>query len=229
MTQRSIRVDLAAQVVVFDLDDTLCMERQFAVGGFAAAGNLMKQDYGISGFGDYCLNLLDAGFRGNIFNRALAHFRVDDTSTLMNELISRYRSHSPDLTLMPDAVSFLNQLSGYKTALITDGPEVTQAAKVDALSLDQHIDFIILTGQLPEGYSKPHPHAFEQVMEWSGLDASLHVYIADNAGKDFLAPRRLGWKTVQIFRPGRMHNNDAPTPEHEADYRIASFEEIGLI
>jgi putative hydrolase of the HAD superfamily len=101
-----------------------------------------------------------------------------------------------------------------------------QRNKVAGLGLDKLIDKIILTGEWPDGYGKPHPRAYGEVMRWSGRPGDDHVYIADNGTKDFVAPKALGWKTVQILRPGRVHDGLAPTVEYEADVRIASFDEL---
>ena len=35
-------------------------------------------------------------------------------------------------------------------------------------------------------------------MAWSSLPPRAHVYVADNAVKDFVAPRALGWRTVEV-------------------------------
>ena len=59
-----------------------------------------------------------------------------------------------------------------------------------------------------------------------GLSGAELVYVADNAAKDFLAPRRLGWATVQIRRPGALHAGPPATPEFGADRSIDSLDQL---
>jgi putative hydrolase of the HAD superfamily len=217
-------VELDADVVVLDLDDTLYLEREFARSGFRA----LERHVQVAGFADHCLALLDSGRRGDIFNRALAHFRCEDDWPIA-DLVSIYRSHSPDIALARDADAFLHKVAGLTTALVSDGPHRTQAAKVTALGLSERIDRIVLTGALGEGFGKPHPRAFEEIMTWSDRPADRHVYIADNAAKDFVSPNRLGWQTIQILRPKRIHDNSPPSADHAAQAKIASFDDVVVI
>ncbi len=38
------------------------------------------------------------------------------------------------------------------------------------------------------------------------------AYISDNPAKDFVAPNRLGWRTIQLLYPGQVHAH-LPAPE----------------
>lgn len=221
-------VEIDASVVVFDLDDTLFHESDFARSGFGAVGAHLESRFGISNFASYCERLLKAGSRGHIFDHALAECGHHPDAALIAELVEVYRSHEPSIRLPDDTVAFLEHIAGMPTALISDGPGAMQRNKVVRLGLDRLIDKIILTGEWPDGYGKPHPRAYGEVMQWSGRPGADHVYIADNASKDFIAPKTLGWKTVQILRPGRVHDGLAPTVEHEAQFRIASLDDIRL-
>ena len=49
------------------------------------------------------------------------------------------------------------------------------------------------------------------------------AYVADNPEKDFVAPRRMGWRTVQINRPGRLHEG-VTAPIDPAEREIDSFD-----
>jgi putative hydrolase of the HAD superfamily len=50
------------------------------------------------------------------------------------------------------------------------------------------------------------------------------VYVADNPIKDFAGPRRLGWRTVRIRRPGGLHA-DLPSGD-DVEQEIASLDEL---
>lgn len=223
MMPRSIVAEAAESVFVFDLDDTLYLERDFACSGFAAVGRHLRDELGIEGFAAHCEGLLSSGVRGTIFDRALRELGCDSNGPLMDRLVEIYRNHVPQITLAADADACLARLRG-RLALITDGPEHTQRAKIAALGLEQRIELIVATGAWPGDFGKPHPRSFMEVMAWSGQPAQAHVYVADNAAKDFVMPRALGWHTVQILRPGHIHHAAPPSPGYSADMVIETLD-----
>ncbi|MBT0667214.1 HAD family hydrolase [Novosphingobium profundi] len=220
--------DLTGRVLVFDLDDTLYLERDFAFSGFAALEPLVRERTGRSGFAANCRDFFDRGVRGVIFDGALARMGCQRTGALIRDLVEAYRIHAPRIALAPDAARFLARVPRWECALISDGPAVMQRGKLRALGLQSALGRIVLTGELPAGCAKPHPMAFAHVEEWSRRPAPAHVYIADNAAKDFLEPRRRGWKTIQILRAERVHDGGPPTLAHAAEHVIHSFDELVL-
>lgn len=222
-------IEITEAAVVLDLDDTLYLERDFAYSGFKAVGRHLGARLASAEFAKTCSDLLNAGVRRNVFDLALREFDIVAEQELIDDLVAVYRNHSPLITLCADAERFLGRLGEKVTGLISDGPEQTQAAKVKALGLAERIDHICLTGSWPEGYGKPHPRAFETIQGNTGLSAPNHVYIADNGAKDFLAAKRLGWRTVQILRSERVHDCSPPTPDHAADSVVTTLDEIKVI
>ncbi|TCM21362.1 putative hydrolase of the HAD superfamily [Novosphingobium sp. PhB165] len=213
-------------VVVLDLDDTLYLERDFALSGFGVVGRRLEAMHGITGFAEECARLLEAGVRGSIFDRALAALGAADAGIAVAGLVEVYRGHRPRITLAPDAARLLDRIDGPASALITDGPARMQAAKVGALGLGGRLGRLVLTGMLPPGCSKPHAMPYQLVERWSGQSPSEHVYIADNSAKDFIAPRARGWQTVQILREGRIHHGEPPTSAHAADVVIDTLDAL---
>lgn len=220
---------IEAAVVVFDMDDTLYLERDFARSGFGAVGRQFAERFDGTLFARHCIALLEAGERGNIFDLALRRLDVAPADDLIGALVAAYREHPPEIALCADADRFLRRTRAAATGLISDGPGRTQAAKVAALGLRERIDHIVLTGEWPAGFGKPHPRAFEHIEQATGHSGGALVYIADNAAKDFLAPNRLGWQTVQILREGRIHDAPPPGPEHAAGHVVTSFDEIEIV
>lgn len=221
-------IDLSGHVIVLDMDDTLYHEADYARSGFAAVGRWMMAQHGIDGFANACIELFDAGVRGNVFDQALDTLGPVHKHIAISEMVAIYRAHRPKIALEQDAARLLRRLHNRPSALITDGPLDCQCNKVDALGLRGRIGKIILTAELPSGCGKPHAMPFEMVEEWSGQAPQSHVYIADNPAKDFLAPKRRGWLTVQIDRPERIHVDVAPTAAHAAVHAIESLDEISL-
>ncbi len=72
-----------------------------------------------------------------------------------------------------------------------------------ALGLDRmRIEPILLTDELGRAGWKPNDQGFRRIQEHYQLPSARLVYIADNPTKDFIAPKRLGWRAVRIRREG---------------------------
>ncbi|NHF73084.1 HAD family hydrolase [Paracoccus xiamenensis] len=207
-----------ADRIVFDLDDTLYLERDFAFSGFEAVGDHIRDQHGVGGFAATCRMLFDGPHRATIFDEALRRHHL---SLPIAELVAIYRDHSPHIALCADAARYVLR-GGF--GLITDGPERTQRAKIAALGLAQFCDQIIPTGQWGQGFGKPHPRAYLAIADAAG--GRRCVYVADNAAKDFVTPNRMGWLTVQILRPGRVHDGSAPDAAHAAQAVITSLDQL---
>ncbi|ULJ75106.1 HAD family hydrolase [Rhizobium gallicum] len=180
-------------VLVFDLDDTLYLESDFAKSGFEAASAWLEREMGVANFADHCLAIFATGRRSRVFDEALAAAGVTYDQTLVAKLVDIYRQHHPRITLAADALEYLcNPVRKERVALITDGYASTQMAKVKALGLEEILDHIIYTDSWGREFWKPHPRAFEAIQAWSGAAPAELVYVADNPAKDFIAPRSSG-------------------------------------
>lgn len=193
--------------VVFDVDDTLYLERDYVRSGFEAVGEWLRGHRGLHGFADRAWGRFEAGDRGDIFDRALVELTGAADRELVAQLVDVYRRHSPSIRLLPDADACMRELSerGARLAVITDGPAASQRAKVTALGLPIRCDPILVTAELGLGASKPNPVSFERVMQLASISGRSCAYVADNPAKDFKAPRSLGWTTVRVRRPGGLH------------------------
>ncbi|GAB1694354.1 HAD family hydrolase [Krasilnikovia sp. M28-CT-15] len=191
--------------VVLDVDDTLYLERDYVASGFTALEPVVRDTFGRDGFAASAWRLFVSGHRGNIFDLALTDLDVSYTPGQMAQLVSAYRCHSPRISLLPDSREALDHLRrhGARIAVITDGPEASQSAKVAALGLRDHTDVVILTDTYGPGFGKPHPRSYLDVVARTRTDR--YVYAADNPRKDFAAPAALDWTTVRIRRPGGLH------------------------
>lgn len=215
------------RVIVFDLDDTLYLERSFVASGFRATGAWFERETGICGLEKRCAELHRDGERGRIFDRALEALGVGPSEEMVVRLVEVYRGHEPDIDLASDAARYLSRRrQGIAYALITDGHLETQMAKAQVLQLPKILDHLICTGTWGRDFWKPHPRAFEAVEAWSDRAAGDLVYVADNPVKDFVTPRARGWWTVQVARPERVHHTRAPDPAHEAHRMITSLDEL---
>lgn len=196
--------------LVFDLDDTLYLERQYVASGFRAVGRWVRNNLGLAGFGEAAQSEFEKGARGDVLDRVLAAFGAPAPADRIEQLISVYRMHRPEIELEADAVACLRELQGRAAlALISDGHPDSQRRKIEALRLGDTFASPVLTGDWGPEFSKPHRRAFQYVAAHAAHEAAGQsmefLYVADNPAKDFQAPLAMGWKTVRIRRPGGLH------------------------
>ena len=216
--------------IVFDLDDTLYPERDFARSGFIAAGRHAAEKHGIPDLGEAMLALLDQGHRGNLFGMALRQHRPHATPDEVAELHEVYRGHDPvGLTLFDDGAWALEHYArSGDLGLITDGHLVMQSGKVRGLGIAHRFREIVYTDTLAPGRSmaKPHPRAFEVIGKALGRDGDRFVYIGDNPAKDFVAPNAMGWLSIWVDRPGGIHHGAKVAEGGAPQVTIKSLREL---
>ena len=188
---------------VLDLDDTLFLEKDFVRSGFKAVDQYLNAHTPVRHFYETAWELFVDGARGNIFNLVIEQGGYCVESELIDTLVSIYRSHQPKISLLPDALAFLNQTEKDHLALITDGYSHTQWNKISALNLKQYIGTIVVTGDWGHEFWKPHPRSFTEVAR--GHATNNCVYIGDNPKKDFISPEQLGWRSsYRVRREGSL-------------------------
>ncbi len=220
--------------VVFDLDDTLYLERDYVRSGFRAVAAFAAEgtEIDVDAAAESLWNGFLAGVRGSAFDDLLKRYPQVAARCSVPELVRCYREHAPDIAYLPGVETLLNELQGLGVplAVISDGPLVSQAAKAEALGVARYADPVVLTDAWGAAYWKPHVRAFEAVAEAFGLPAERLVYIGDNPEKDFHAPTALGWKSVRLRLPGQVREalpHDATPPTHEVG-SVAELRELLL-
>lgn len=225
----------ARDILVFDLDDTLYPERQFALSGFRAAERWAAAELGLAaGLADEMTRLLDQGYLGKLFAMALAARLPDHRPEHLEALVAAYRDHEPELALFADAQWALQHFRAHgPLALITDGTPAMQAKKVAALAIAPFFQQTVFTGGLGgREFHKPHPRSFQIVEQALASAGDRFVYVGDNPSKDFITPNAMGWVSVMVTRPGEpiIHAGarvaDGGAPQHT----VASLAELpGLL
>jgi putative hydrolase of the HAD superfamily len=193
--------------VVFDLDDTLYLERDYVWSGFRALEGWAKTNLGLA---DFCLRawtLFERGERGHIFDRILEKAGIEPDRNTIQMMVDLYRGHIPDIQLAADAADCLQDVRNQAhLALVSDGPEQSQRNKIKALGLERSFEAVVLTSALGGGYAKPHLKAFLDVQKYFGPAVQQYTYVADNPIKDFIGPRSLGWKTIRVRRDKGLYS-----------------------
>ncbi|GEM_PF-603363 len=199
-------IDRGLRGIIFDIDDSLYLERDYVRSGFLALNDLVYERYAVKGFGQHCWELFLNGVRGNTFNIALEQLQIKVDAEFVRKLITRYREHEPQISLLADAELCLKRAAKeLKIGFLTDGPLASQRAKAKALGLEQYAAPIIFTAELDA--PKPSPIGFKALELALNLRGDSLVYIADNPNKDFKGPKSLGWRTLRLRRPLSLHEH----------------------
>ncbi len=215
--------------IVFDMDDTLYDEMCYCKSGFKAVSEHLSKTQGLpaSSIYDALWEQFEAKNQGGVFNAALEKLGIAFDSDFIQSLVQIYRNHNPDIALPADSREILEKLHRkYILALLTDGFMPAQKLKVEALDIEKYFKSIIYTELLGREFWKPSTVGFEKILNDLNLNAEECVYVADNLSKDFIGPNKLGFTTVQILRPNRVHNQKSETVEAEPDYVINKISEI---
>lgn len=219
--------------VVFDMDDTLYDEIDYCRSGFEAVARFLAEtDDSLPA--EPVFNALwkhfTAGNHTTTFNSALDELSITYCPAFITNLVKVYREHSPNITLPPESEDILRHFKDkYTLALLTDGFLPAQQLKVQALGIEKYFKSIIYTEKLGRQFWKPSPVGFEMLLKNLNINAEQAVYIADNTKKDFIAPNKLGFLTIQLIRPGRLHTASNPEPTATADYQIHRISELCAI
>lgn len=198
------------KVVIFDLDDTLIPERKFIESGYNHIANLISKNFNLEH--DIVFNLLMGTFEKKstfVFNRVLEKLDIKYNENYISKLVSEYRNHKPNITVYPDVLPSLNYLreNDIKLGIISDGYYNSQFNKLEAININYYFEHIILTDKLGKKYWKPHTKSFKIMQGFFDVDYAEMIYIGDNIEKDFVAPNRLGMKSVIIKRDNSIYSN----------------------
>lgn len=216
---------------VFDLDDTLFLERDYVASGFDSVAQqiALATKLDRATVLNELLSIHEGGHRGRVFDAWLA-----DRPTLKDQLdvaslVEAYRIHEPRISLLPGVAGMLETLRkvGLRLGLVTDGFLKGQRAKVAALGLAELIDRIVFTDEWGPNFWKPNSRAFELLeAEW-GCDPGEVVYVADNPTKDFIGPKSRGWLTIRLRLAGQLRGDaEAISPAAAADLEVATLEAL---
>lgn len=209
--------------VVFDLDDTLYPEAEYAASALRFVGQLVTDLFGIPGVE---VELAELNLHGNSNPIGTMWLSRALPNAALGGAIEAMRSHRPEIALSPATRRTLTALRMAKTqwSILTDGRSITQRQKIVALGLMDAAGVYI---SQERGVAKPESAAYIQVMS-DFPEAEGFVYVADNPLKDFVAANKLGWRTIMLRDAGlNLHKQDPFLPElMQASCTIENIEQI---
>lgn len=222
---------MCKKIIVFDLDDTLYKEIDYLKSGYKKVAKMVEMRYGLDSPLIYD-HLLSWYFKGeNAFARLNEHYGIDNP---IEDYLNIYRYHHPSIELSEETKNTLNALKskGFTLGVISDGREITQKQKIEALGLEEWIDWDKILINEDTKYFKPNHWSFDRMVlqcyeQYSGADLKFY-YVGDNPKKDFLAPNQLGWETVCLMDDGRnIHLQDfSLSEEYLPKVRIGDMKEL---
>jgi putative hydrolase of the HAD superfamily len=206
-------------VAVFDLDDTLYSEADYARSAYQCIGELLYKRYDIDSTVVTKVMSTALALHENPFDALFETVKDVDLQNDFPELLNLYRTHKPNIRLYDDARQLLDLLSrrGVRLGLITDGRKISQRNKIESLGISHffsHEDIIISEEIGVDKLSfDGYVHFVHRYPE-----ASEFYYIGDNPAKDFRIPNILGWTTICLLDNGHnvhpqnfgLDNSDEP-------------------
>jgi putative hydrolase of the HAD superfamily len=159
----------------------------------------------------------DRGHRGVELQSMCAAFGLSDA--LVPDLVQIMRSHQPELWLSHDAhdVLLAVRARGWRTAILTNGVPMTQAAKVRALGLHRLVDHVVYAEEHATG-GKPAAEAFLAALSCLEVAPQNAVMVGDDRVNDIEGARAIGMRTILLARGDRpQHDGARPQPDGGAD------------
>ena len=228
-----------AQVVLFDLDDTLFAHRAAVTAGLirhldtaegafeslsradsAALWDALEEEH----YHSYLAGTLD--FHGQRRARArefaAAHaVQLDDTGAtrFFDDYFLQYRS---SWRLHDDALPCLDalveRLPGVRFGLITNGDPVFQGEKIRRVGLTGRFEHVIASGSL--GFTKPDPRIFEHACGLYGVAAGAAVYVGDRLRTDAIGAATAGLTGIWLDRTGASATAAVPDTDRAEAARL---------
>jgi putative hydrolase of the HAD superfamily len=209
---------------VFDLDDTLFQELDFLKSGYSNISSQLAEFIN----SDISQEMMEKyQKKENVFEWILSQYQKQIPHLNIDWLLKEYREHMPAIELSDKTAAFLEKLktSNIPMGLITDGRSITQRNKLKALGIEDYFSDIIVSEEF--GSEKPDERNY---MYFQNKYPGMNFYFfGDNTSKDFIVPKKLGWKTVCIRSSGNHIHKQSFDKEPVPDYIITGFEEVELV
>lgn len=215
-------LDPQPDLVLFDLDDTLCDYAGARVGRLRIAFGLAEEHAGtrltapMDEIVQKSIRVQEHGV--DHFPAILAEYGIDDPAAVDRAIKWFVANRFYGLRLFPDALDTLKAVRAAKPkrrlGLITNGPAEVQSAKIDLLGIRPYFDFALISGVF--GFWKPDRQIFEEALSLGHAPASLAVMIGDSPEHDMAGAESAGISTIWLDRQALPWPDDLPPPSFVA-------------
>lgn len=220
------------KLVIFDIDDTLYLERDFVRSGFLECSMLISKKYKMNKEDVYnkLVKLFEISSK-NIFDRFFIEESVPISIEEKQEIMDRYRFHTPNISLSEKNINVLEDLKkkGYKLSIVSDGNYLTQSNKVVALGLEKYFDKIILTDKFGKEYWKPSILPFQILRKNFDVEYEEMLYIGDNPKKDFYISQSLKITTIRYVNPEQVYLQESYLENIKENYMVTDLDDISKL
>lgn len=201
--------------VVFDLDDTLYLERDYVRSGYHALADALGQPARAAEFSTWLWNRFLAGQAAGALDALNESFALNLDKPAIARLVALYRSHPCRLQPaggMADLLSLLRPR--YRLGILSDAFLPGGRMKLASLGLERFFDATVFTDELGPNrqFWKPSPAGFEKIAQALAVPVSACAFIGDNPAKDFQAPNALGALSIQYLHPGQLASSSLALP-----------------
>lgn len=191
------------KAVIFDLDDTLYSEKEYVRSGYNKIAQLFPY------FIDMEEKLWSVFINGGkAIDEVLSEYNALSEENI-KKCLDVYHFQDPDIHMYYGVEQMLTRLrkKGLLIGMITDGRPEGQRAKIKALKIESLFDIIIITDELGgASFRKPNEKAFVLMCSKLGASYGETVYVGDNINKDFVAPEKLGMKSILVKNPEGIYS-----------------------
>lgn len=186
-------MDVAARLLVFDLDGTLIDSKE----DLAAAVNVALQSFGFPPLPHPTIYAYVGDGASMLIRRALPPGKADLLPEVLDRFLSYYRRHLLDTTRpYPGVVDSLRKWTGmYRMAVLTNKPLAMTEAILAGLSLSGY--FSEVHGGDSFENKKPHPQGLAHILRQAGTIPRETVMVGDSRN-DVLAGRAAGTVTCGV-------------------------------
>lgn len=213
-------LDRQPELVLFDLDDTLCDYAGARTGRLRIAFGLAEEQSG-----ERFTAPLDEIVQESIrmqphgvdhFPSILTTYGIDDPAAIQHAITWFVDNRFHGLRLFPDAIQTLQTvraaLPNRRLGLITNGPASVQSAKIDLLGIRAYFDFCLISGIF--GFWKPDREIFHEALVLGQAPASNAIMIGDSPEHDMAGAEATGITTIWIERFVRPWPEEIPAANY---------------
>lgn len=108
------------------------------------------------------------------------------------------RHYETSWRAFPDVMPFLMRHGSSGIGVLSDGAQVQQEAKLQAVGIDPYVMFLVTSEST--GLSKPDPRMFQKACDLAGVPLSEACYIGDNLEKDARGATFAGMRGIWLNR-----------------------------
>lgn len=196
---QSLERGFQLKALIFDVDDTLYIEKDYIRSGFTLLCKVLKAK-GIEADVDsfvacFFTNASEAIER---YLKILGHY----TEELQQELLLLHRQHIPNIQAFENVESLLRMLKakGIPLGIISDGTPLAQNNKLIGLGLRQYFDYVVFSDALGGSHCrKPCDVSFRYIQKQMQIPFENMLYIGDNCDRDFYPVNHLGMRGLQLL------------------------------